>query len=126
MLGSNPTVRLSSLKNNKLILRQLRWDVTPEVLFKPRFVGIGSEKDVRLQRETDGYMFYVDSLGKKTALMLMRTISMMSQTVAEVEGAPEEMLDRAVRAEGVKSYAGMYPLSTELEEWIKAELGLSA
>lgn len=117
---------LSNLRHNMVILRQLRWEVTPEFLFKPRFVGMGEEKDIKLAKETNGYMFYIDYLNGEAKLMLMRTIDMMSTTVGEIEDIPQDMLQRAVKAEGVKPVAGMYPISRELEDWLKAELGLKA
>ncbi|GAB4390914.1 MAG: hypothetical protein Kow0025_26190 [Thermodesulfovibrionales bacterium] len=113
-------ISISSLRNNKLILRQLRWDVTPEVLFKPRFAASGSD----VSRETQGYMLYVEGFRGAAKLMLMRTIEMMSQTVAEVTGVPEDMLKRAMEDKDAKCVAGMYPLGRELEDWLKKELGV--
>lgn len=117
-------LNLQSLRHNRVILRQLRWDVTPEFLFKPRFVGTGEKKDIKLAKETNGYMFYIDYMGREAKLMLMRTIDMMSTTVGEVEGVPQDILQRAVKAEGVKPIAGMYPINREIEDWLKAGLGL--
>lgn len=119
-------MKLSALRGNRLILRQLRWDVTPEFLFKPRFVGVGKERNDRLARETQGYMFYIDYINGEARLMLMRTIEMMSQTVGRVTEVPEDILLRAVKAEGVKPVAGMYPISAELEAWLKKELGITS
>jgi hypothetical protein len=119
-------MKLSSLRANGLILRQLRWDVTPEFLFKPRFAGVGKERDRDMARETQGYMFYIDYINGEARLMLMRTIEMMSQTVGQVTEVPEDMLLRSVKAEGVKPVAGMYPISAELEAWLKKELGVAS
>lgn len=117
---------LAQLRHNRLIMKQLRWDVTPEFLFKPRFAGIGAEKDMKLAKETEGYMFYIDYVNGAAKLMLMRTIEMMSTTVGEIADVPGEMLQRAVKAEGVKPIAGMYPITRELEDWLKAGLGLTS
>lgn len=124
-------MHISDIKKNILIKRALRWDVTPEVLFRPRYT-MGKERD--LHKETEGYMFYIDySEGVATSgvkgpvapkLMLMRTVQLMSSTTGEVEGVPQEMLLRAVKAEGAKPVGGMYAISKELEEYLKTELGL--
>lgn len=117
------SVKLSNLKRNPFILRNVRWDVTPKDLFKPRFTGMGNQRE--LHKETEGYMFYIDLAAGPPKLMLMRTLQLMSSTEAEIDDAPQEMLIGAVGAGGAKSVAGMYPISAEVEAWIKKELGLS-
>lgn len=115
-------IQLSSLKKKLLVMRTLRWDVTPEVLFKPRFTG--PEKNHEILKETQGYMFYIDSLSAVPKLMLMRTIEMMSSTFGEIEGVPEKMLLKAVKVPEGKPMGGMYPIDSELEQWLKGQLGI--
>lgn len=116
------SLRLSTLRKNILVMKALRWDVTPETLFKPRFTGI--DKDRELAKETHGYMFYIDYVGGVAKLMLMKTVELTSSTVGEVKDVPQDMLLRAVKAEGVKPMAGMYPIGKELEEWLKSQVGI--
>ena len=112
---------MQGIKKNILIKRNLRWDVTPEVLFKPRFT-MGREREAF--GETEGYMFYIEKTNSTPKLMLIRTIKLMSTTVDEVGGVPEDLLKKSL--ESGKPVAGMYPISKDLEEWLKEELGLTA
>jgi hypothetical protein len=38
MFGDPIKLTIAQLAKNRLFMKLLRWDVTPEVLFKPRFV----------------------------------------------------------------------------------------
>lgn len=107
-------------------MKLVRWDVTPEVLFKPRFVD--GPQDAHLKNETDGYMFYIDwykGEGKPT-LMIMKTMGMSSSTFAEVVDCPRELLDNAVKRKGAKSYSHMYAIDAALEGWLKDKLGITS
>lgn len=114
---------LRALRQYKVFMRNLRWDVTPEVLFKPRFTGHSPAAD--LSAETNGFMFYVDTFAGPPKLMVMRSQDLMSNLFCEVTDVPGEMLNAALKAEGVKPITCMYPIDAELERWLKAELGLS-
>lgn len=112
---------ISDVRKNLIVKRNIRWDVTPEVLFKPRFT-MGMERDIF--KETEGFMFYIELVKGSPRLMLMRTIQLMSSTVGEIEGIPVGILSRAVEADAAKTVAGMYPIGGELEGWLRVELGL--
>lgn len=117
-------MKISDLRKNRFLLRQLRWDLKPEDIFKPRFVT--PETDRRLRDETTGIMFYIDHVkGLRPSLKLMRTVEMMSSTLGEVEDVPEELLTNAVGKAG-RNFGGMYPIDEELESWLKKELGVTA
>jgi hypothetical protein len=118
--------RLPKLKANKVFMCNLKLELTPDVLFKPRFASEGDLEE-RI-KETQGFCFYVEYLQghgvEKPSLMLMKTYKLTSKTIGEVDGVPEDLLWGAVREEGVKDIMGMYPLSRPLREWVKKELGL--
>jgi hypothetical protein len=122
MFGDPIRLTVAILAKNRLFMKLLRWDVTPEVLFKPRFVD--KPEDVRLHEETEGYMFYVDWFKGKgePKLMVMKTMGLTSNSFAEVTDCPVELLRNAAGREGVKSYSGMYPIDKELEKWLKEKL----
>ncbi len=113
-------VKISRLVKNKTFVQNLRFDLTPELLFRPRFPQGKSPED--LCNETQGFFLYVDFMEgmPKPILMLMKNYQLRSKTVGEVTDAPEEFLWDAVK--GVKDIQGMYPLSPALETWIKQEL----
>ncbi len=101
----------------------VRFDVTPDLLFKSRFIT--PETKAQAYRETHGFMFYIDYMEDiAPTLMLMKTKELRSSTVGRVEGVPEELLLASVKSEGVKDYCGMYPLDEALIAWLKQQLGL--
>ncbi|MDA8387471.1 MAG: hypothetical protein M0Z58_02250 [Nitrospiraceae bacterium] len=116
-------ITISRLRKNRVFRDNLRLDVTPEVLFKPRFVH--SENQADLIKETQGFSFYVEYMEglPKPALMAMKTYCLRSKTLARITDVPEGLLWEAVRDRGVKDISGMYPLNRALEDWIKAQLG---
>lgn len=119
-MSKDTCIPIEKLKGNRRVLGQLRLDLRPADLFKPRFVG--PETDKKLLKEMNGYMFYIDCMrGIKPTLMLMRTHDLQSQTVCEVSGAPAELVEASVKKEGVESYSGMYPVGDELEAWLRGE-----
>lgn len=117
---------LPKLRTNKVFMCNLKLDVTPELLFRPRFASEGDLEE-RIG-ETQGFCFYVEYLRghgvEKPALMLMKTYKLTSKTIGEVTGVPEDLLWGAVREEGVRDKMGMYPLNPPLRDWIRKELGL--
>ncbi|MDA8325115.1 MAG: hypothetical protein M0033_02740 [Nitrospiraceae bacterium] len=115
-------IGIRKLGKNRVFKENLRFDVTPEILFKPRFVH--SEKDKGLIDETQGFSFYVEYMGglPKPLLMVMKTYCMRSKTIAQITDAPEDLLWEAVRGKDIKDISGMYPLNGPLAEWIKAQL----
>jgi hypothetical protein len=118
-------LRIERLKDNRVFMQNLRWDVTPEAIFKPRFIQDKSQSD--LVRETQGFMFYIDYLGDDPPhLMVMKTYNLTSKTVGEdVEDVPAELLMGAVQKEGVRDISGMYPIDERLESWLKERLGIT-
>ena len=115
-------ISIQKLGKNRTFKENLRFDVTPELLFKPRFIY--SEKDSDLIKETQGFSFYVEYMEglPKPLLMVMKTYCMRSKTIAEITDAPEDLLWGVVRDKAVKDISGMYPLNKPLEDWIKARL----
>jgi hypothetical protein len=122
MFGDPIKVTIAQLATNRLVMKLLRFDVTPEVLFKPRFVD--RPEDAKLHDETEGYMFYVDWFKGhgEPKLMLMKTMGLTSNSFAEITDCPVELLKAATEREGARSYSGMYAIDEVLERWIKEKL----
>lgn len=115
-------ISISRIGKNRTFRENLRFDVTPELLFKPRFVN--SAENEALVKETQGFSFYVEYMEDmpKPALMVMKTFSLRSKSIAQVADAPEELLWGAVRESGGKDIIGMFPLSRPIEDWIKSQI----
>jgi hypothetical protein len=114
---------ISELKESEKFLENIRWDMTPK-----KFLA----SDASLKEsggDTSGgsmikYMLYVDINYNKPALMIMRTRGAMSKTVGYVEDVSEDLLKEAMGCNKDECEAGMYPLTQELEAWLKKELGI--
>ena len=115
-------LRLSRLKKNKVFMQHVRFDVTPEVIFKPRFVR--DKANAEAIGETQGFSFYIESLSASPSLMVMKTYNMTSKTVGEIPDAHKVLLRKDVKKPDVKEIAGMYPINDEITGWIKQELEL--
>lgn len=115
---------IKDLRESKKFLDNLRWDMTPKILFEPRFPRAenGPEKTTF---NIAGNMFYVDIVLNKPTLVIMRNRSTMSKTVGYVEDVPEDLLRAAMNCSAEECIAGMYPITKKLEDWLKKELGLS-
>ena len=114
-------VRIKDLRGNKKFFESIRWDLTPKILFEPRYPGTKGEEG-KTSNSTDGYMFYVDMVNDSPILVIMKNKYSMSKTVAYVEDVPEDLLQEAARCAPEECVAGMYPLTKKLEEWLKKEL----
>ena len=115
--------KLDRLGKMRVFLDNLRWDLTPEIIFKPRFIKPGEKCETAA--ETQGFMFYIDYMEDiKPALMILKTYELRSKTIGAVEDVPEELLTNAVKREGVKDITGMYPIDEKLEAWLKKAMGL--
>jgi hypothetical protein len=116
-------VRITELRGNKTFLEEVRWDVTPKVLFNPYPVK-GNDKEAS-KVNVDGYMLYVEVIDTVPVLVIMKNKYSMSKTVAYLDGAPEDLLREAAHCTTEECVAGMYPLTKALESWLKKELGAS-
>ena len=117
-------IGIERLKGNGIFARNVRFDVTPQVIFKPRFVQPGGNADAI--KETQGFSFYIEFMAGVPApiLMLLKTYNLTTKTIAEITNAPADLLERAVKEGAGKDVMGMFPINKEVEDWIKKELEL--
>ena len=115
-------ISISKIGKNRVFRDNLRFEVTPELLFKPRFTSSGQNEE--LIKETQGFSFYVEYMEDmpKPALMIMKTYCLSSKSIGQITDAPEDLLWGAVREAGVKDIAGMYPLNKPMKDWIKSRI----
>jgi len=55
---------------------------------------------------------------------MMHNSSGFAETLAKIDGIPDELLSESVRESKGKDCGGMYPINKNLEDWLKKELGL--
>jgi len=113
-------IKLAELRDNPNLMENLRLDLTPEDIFKPRYSGHGDFE--KQKAETQGYFFYVEITDKGPELMLMKNVDLKSKTLGEVEGVPAEHLNRVITAPDVKEVAGMFAIDDKLKDWLKEQL----
>ncbi|GBE06878.1 MAG TPA: hypothetical protein ENG95_03030 [Nitrospirae bacterium] len=113
---------INDLKVFKDFRDNIRWDVTPKIFMQPRFTK--QEDGSAVKVNIDGYMLYVDMVSDKLTLGIMRNTPSMSDTVGYLEDIPQDLLKEALNCTE-ECVAGMYPLTKDLEAWLKKELGLS-
>jgi hypothetical protein len=116
-------VRLKKLKESKTFLEQILWDITPKIFFQPRSTTAGEQ--VKSLDNREGYMLYVDIVFKKPVIVIMRVRELMSRTVGYIDEVPEALLQEAMLCSSEECISGMYPLTKDIEHWLKQELGLT-
>lgn len=114
---------INDIKQNQSFIQGIRWEVTPKIFLNPS-TGPRSESG-KLIDITFGYMLYVDIVNEKPVLMIMMLKRMMSQNVGYIYEVPEDLLYEAMQCKGPDCIAGMYPITGNLVDWLKKELGVS-
>lgn len=115
-------LKIKDLIKEGIAAGNIRLDITPEDIFKPRFAGDG---DIEKQKaETNGFFFYIEITEKGPEMMLMKNYDFQSKTIAAITDAPIEHLNRAITDKNAKEMAGMFPIDAPLKDWIKEQLGL--
>lgn len=117
-------VSINALKDKKVFVENIRWDVTPKIFVSPSFSQLTLENE-RAEGEKDKYMLYIDSIHDKHVLMIMKLRYSYSSTVAYVTDIPADLLQEAANCPPEECVGGMFPLSKKLEDWLKKEFGLS-
>lgn len=117
-------ISVNDLKDKTSFIELIRFDVTPRILFDPSQAPVKDAGD-EVPPDTDGYMFYVEVVNNKPVLVIMKNRFSMSKTVAYITDAPEHLLRKAARCTTDECVAGMHPLTRELEEWLRKNLGMS-
>ncbi|MDA8169987.1 MAG: hypothetical protein M0Z59_09895 [Nitrospiraceae bacterium] len=115
-------IKIARLRKNRVFIDNLRFDLTPAMLFKPRFANCGGQEE--LIKEIQGFSFYIDYMPDmpRPELMVMKTYNLTSKSIAHIEDAPEDLLRGAVKAGGANHVMGMYPVDETVADWIKKEL----
>jgi hypothetical protein len=116
---------LKEVKNDKLVLDHILWDMEPKQLMDPAYtINAEGRQEKRILR---GYIFYIDQMaGDKPTLFLMcHTGSGFAKTVAKIEEIPDELITAALEENKGREYFGMCPINKKIEEWLKKQCGLT-
>ena len=114
---------ISELKESEKFLENIRWDMSPKK-FLASDASLQESGGDKSESSMIKYMLYVDVVYDKPALMIMRTRGSMSKTVGYIEDVPEDLLKEAMGCNKDECKSGMYPLTKELEAWLKKELAI--
>lgn len=115
---------LDTLRKNRLMVRNILWDVEPKELMEPRYMI--SQDGEKKKKVIHGYIFYIDKItNKKPTLYLMyHTESSYAETVAKIDEVPDDMIREAMDGNRDKEYFGMVPINQRIKEWLKKELAI--
>lgn len=112
------TRTLEDIRNDKEMVKNIRWDMTPEKVFTPRTVQTQDDIE-RLRKDiTDqaGYYFYIDVWNCQARLALMHLKPDGSATAEIITEFPEKALIEAIEEHGgAINISGHYPISA----WVK-------
>lgn len=108
-------ITLEKLKNSTGFTENIRWEVTPRIFLEPR-----GEVDM-----SHGYMLYVDMIHDRPAIVIMVLRPITSKTVGYIYDVPEDLLKESMECTSSECISGMYPLTAQLESWLKKEFGLA-
>ncbi len=114
---------LEQIKKEPYIVEHILWDLEPKDLMEPR--SKQTDEGTKFRDEIKGYIFYIDTMDKGPQLFLMRHTAMdFAETLAKIEEIPQELLIGAVEENKDKAYFKMYPINSQVESWLKKELGI--
>lgn len=116
------TYQIKDLKEKPYFVEHIRWDISPKVFVSPH-ISSGDSTTVTVDT-TYGYMLYVDLVYDKPAIIIMQLKELMSNTIGYIDEAPEDLLKEAMQCTTSECVAGMYPLTEELETWLKEQMGV--
>ena len=124
MMYGGGMATLDNLRKDRLMLRNILWDIEPKELMEPR-CGI-SQEGAQEKKVIHGYIFYIDKItAKKPTLYLMyHTKSSYAETVAKIDEVPDEMIQEAMDNNKDKEYFGMIPINKRIKDWLKKELAI--
>src|SRR4030066_974147 len=114
---------LADLKRDRWIHKHILWEVEPKQLMEPRCKITQEGKEE--WKIISGYLFYIDKMGKKSALFLMcHTAAGYAEMGAKIDEIPNDLIAEAIEENKNKEYLGMYPINKKIEIWLKKEIGV--
>lgn len=114
---------LNDIRDNKHVIEHIMWDIKPRDLMESRFHA--KEEGFKEREPIRGYIFYIETSGKKpTLFLMMHTSGGYAETVAQIDEISPELLLEAIEDGKDDACFGMYPINKKIEDWLKKELGV--
>lgn len=114
---------LEDIKKEEYYIQNILWDFDPTKVMEPVVVQDGSK--ILCKDPVKGYVFYIETSGKKPELFLMMHKSnCFGETIAKIEEIPADLLKEALEENKNKIKFGMCPINEKIKSWLKKELGL--
>lgn len=111
------------IKKEPYYIQNILWDVDPTNIMEPVVVQEGSK--IICRQPIKGYVFYIETSGKKPELFLMMHKSnCFGETIAKIEEIPQELLNEALNENRGRIKFGMCPINERIKDWLKKELGI--
>ncbi|MEJ5227332.1 DVU0772 family protein [Thermodesulfovibrio sp.] len=111
------------IKKEPYYISNILWDVNPTKVMEPVITKEGD--DIVCKKPVKGYVFYIETSGKKPELFLMmHKANCFGETIAKIEHIPEEMLKEALEENKTYIKFGMCPINEKIKNWLKKELGI--
>ena len=115
-------LNIKELKESKYFLDNIRWDITPKIFVDPSSAPDDSGEAADISH---GYMFFVDMINDRPALVVIQLKYAFSKTVGYIYEIPEALLRESMHCADSECVVGMYPLTDKLADWLKQAFGLS-
>ena len=115
-------LNIEELKKSKFFVENIRWDITPKIFVDPSSAG---EKPGDSADLSKGYMFYVDLINDRPAVVVIQLKYAFSKTVGYIYDIPEDLLKEAMQCTDSECVVGMYPVTDKLADWLKHAFGVS-
>ncbi len=113
---------IEELKKSEYFLEHIRWDITPKIFVDPSSAGGESGEPADISH---GYMFYVDMIHDRPALVVMQLKYAYSKSVGYIYEIPEDLLREAMNCQDSECIVGMYPVTDKLVDWLKKAFGIA-
>ncbi|MCX8034136.1 MAG: hypothetical protein N3A00_02320 [Thermodesulfovibrio sp.] len=111
------------IKKDSYYIQHILWDMDPTKVMEPVIVQEGAK--ILCKDPIKGYVFYIETSGKKPELFLMMHKSnCYGETIAKIEEIPDDLIKEALEENRDKIKFGICPISEKIKIWLKKELGL--
>ncbi len=111
------------IKKDSYYAQHILWDIDPVKVMEPVMKQEGTK--ILCKDRIKGYVFYIETSGKKPELFLMMHKSnCFGETIAKVDEIPIDLLTEALEENKDKIKFGMCPINEKIKIWLKKELGL--
>jgi hypothetical protein len=116
---------LDQLKRDRAIVDVIDWEMTPEKAVEAYLewgTGWSRKGDAVVYPSQESLYFVIYAWETPAQVTLIRRNVREAVEIAKIE-VPADMVNRAIDEAGRKPGVGVYALSTELTQWMKAALG---